>query len=114
MNKSFDVEEYSRISYQILIDISRVWYYRKLITAKVMSDDGVSLEEIATYFKVSQATAGKYIAKFHEIMESKNAEVNYKFFVALTTIDDRHDNKDMDKIREYVYKTEIYRRIGFS
>ena len=109
MKKQFDIEEYSMISYQILIDISSVWYYRKIIKAKVMSDEGFDLEEIAIYFKVSPATAGKYILKFQQIMESTNAEVNYKFFVALTTIDKSYDCKDLDKIRKYVYQTKVYK-----
>ncbi|EAM7986409.1 helix-turn-helix domain-containing protein [Salmonella enterica] len=112
-NVNFDVKEYSRITYQILIDISRVWYYRKIITAKLLSEDGLSIDAIAEEFNVSYSTARNYINKFNELMKSTDSEAQYKFFVALQTPDKMASPEIMDSIVEYVYQLEIHKEKWF-
>ncbi|HFG9339769.1 TPA: helix-turn-helix domain-containing protein [Salmonella enterica subsp. enterica serovar Adelaide] len=109
----FDAKEYSKVTYQILIDISRVWYYRKIITAKLLFDDGFSIETIADEFNVSHSTAENYINKFNELMKSTDSETQYKFFVALQTPDKMASPKIMDSIVEYVYQLEIHKEKWF-
>ncbi|EBA9763022.1 helix-turn-helix domain-containing protein [Salmonella enterica] len=109
----FDVKEYSKITYQILIDISRVWYYRKIITAKLLFDDGFSIDAIADKFNVSHSKASDYINKFNELMKSSDSEAQYKFFVALQTPDKMASPEIMDSIVEYVYQLEIYKEKWF-
>lgn len=112
-NKAFDIKEYSRITYQILIDISRVWYYRKLITAKLLFDNGLSIDSIAEEFNVSRSTADKYINKFNEIVKSQDSETQYKFFVALQTPDKSCCPETMDRIVEYVYQLDVHKEKWF-
>lgn len=112
-NVNFDVKEYSRITYQILIDISRVWYYRKIITAKLLSEDGLPIDAIAEEFNVSYSTARNYINKFNDLMKSTDSEAQYKFFVALQTPDKMASPEIMDSIVEYVYQLEIHKEKWF-
>ena len=109
----FDVKEYSKITYQILIDISRVWYYRKLITAKLLFDEYISIDSIAENFNVSRSTAWKYILKFNEIITSQDSETQYKFFVALQTPDKSCSPVIMDRIVKYVYQFDIHKEKWF-
>lgn len=112
-NKASDIKEYSRITYQILIDISRVWYYRKLITAKLLFDNGLSIDSIAEEFNVSRSTSEKYINKFNEIVKSQDSETQYKFFVALQTPDKSCSPETMDRIVEYVYQLDVHKEKWF-
>lgn len=113
MSMGFDIELYKKVSYQILCDISRVWYFRKLLIAKCMSDEGATLEEIAEEFKVKRVTAEKYLKKIEEAMESEDLETQYKLYVALETPDKHSSPETFDNIRSYVYKFGLYKEAWF-
>lgn len=103
-----DVEFYRKIHYQVMCDISRVWYYRKLVNASFLHEEGASIDEIAEAFNVKPSTAKKYIDKHNKLMESKDSETQYKLYVALLTPNKDYDHDVFDEIMKYIYKFKIY------
>ena len=110
---AFDVELYRKIHYQVMCDISRVWYYRKLVNASWLHEEGVSIDEMAEAFKVKPSTAKKYIDKHNALMESEDSETQYKLYVALSTPDKTYDHETFDEIMKYIYNFKIYEEDWF-
>ncbi|HEK0431550.1 hypothetical protein [Proteus mirabilis] len=105
----FDHELYRKISHQIIYDISRVWYFRKLIYAQCLNEEGMTINEIAEEFNVKKQTAEKYLKKFKEIMESTDLETQYKLYTAIKTADNKHSPVIINEIMDYVYELELYK-----
>ncbi|ENR7426722.1 hypothetical protein ACEWWX_000407 [Salmonella enterica] len=109
----FDIELYRKITRQVLCDMSRVWYFRKLLFAKYLHEEGATLDELAEEFNVKESTIEKYLKKVEEAMTSKDPETQYKLYVALETPDKHSSPEAMDNITGYVYKFELYKEEWF-
>jgi len=96
-----------------MCDISRVWYFRKLVNASLFHDIGLPLDKIGEAFKVKPLTAKKYLDKFVELKESEDSEIQYKLYVALLTPEKNYDPDTFDQIMDYIYKLKIYEKDWF-
>ncbi|HHB7053560.1 TPA: helix-turn-helix domain-containing protein [Klebsiella pneumoniae] len=110
---AIDLKLYKKIHYQIMCDISRVWYYRKLVNASLLHEEGSSINEIAEIFNVKVSTAKKYIEKHDELMESDDSETQYKLYIALATPNKEYDHETFDEILKYVYTFKIHEEDWF-
>lgn len=110
---AFDVDEYRKITKQILIDISRVWNIRKVLNARFQFEEGMSIEDISTKFKVKAKTAEGYIKKFDLLMNSDDVQTQYKLFVAFETPGKHASPESLENIRAYVIKNSIHKKYWF-
>ncbi|WP_162286878.1 hypothetical protein [Pantoea stewartii] len=110
---TFDVEEYRRITRQILVDISRVWSLRKLLGAMNLYGSGMSLEEIARIYGVKPKTVENYIKKCSALIVSEDKEIQYRLTVATATPDKHAGPEELDMLRSYVIRNKIHKEDWF-
>ncbi|CCV53489.1 TPA: HTH domain-containing protein [Yersinia enterocolitica] len=105
-----DITEIRKITVQILIDITRVWMYRKYLKALFLHEEmGVSLDALSKEFNVSIDTVKKYIAKVNQIEKSGSKEEKYKMIIAMLIPEkNKYDNRDIEEIRRYVIGNNLH------
>ncbi|MCH9271870.1 hypothetical protein [Pantoea ananatis] len=110
---TFDVEEFNKITRQIIRDIPRVWYMRKLLKARNLYEEGKSVEEIAVLFDVKTKTAEGYIKKSTSMLLSEDKLTQYKLSVALVEPDRDPCSVSLDIIRSYVIRNRLHKENWF-